>query len=112
MKCFDCGEDGHIAPNCPNGEAAGINGKPPWCGICDERTRLIDGGNAMTRCQVCHPLRHRQLRQFRKCPHCHMTVYQWDVEECGNHASPVAADRRPERERIEAIVAAQAEADA
>jgi len=29
-----------------------------------------------------------------------MTVHQWDNEECGSHSSPVAAERRPDRERI------------
>jgi hypothetical protein len=36
-----------------------------------------------------------------------MTVYQWDNEECGNHSSPVATDRRPDKERIAAIIAEQ-----
>ena len=61
----------------------------------------------MTRCHVCHPSRNRQHRQHRKCPDCHMTVYQWDNGECGNHSSPVAIDRRPEKEHIDAIVASQ-----
>ena len=106
MRCFDCGQDGHIAPNCPNGEID-KSGKPPWCGFCDETTRLVDAGDLVAHCQECHPLRNRQLKQHRKCPHCHMTVYQWDNEECGSHASPVAKDRRPERERIDAIIAGQ-----
>ena len=106
MRCFDCGEDGHIAPNCPNSEMDS-GGRPPWCGVCDERTRHIDAGDVVARCQVCHPLRNRQLRQHRKCPHCRMTVYQWDNEKCGNHASPVAPDRRLERERVEAIIASE-----
>jgi hypothetical protein len=105
MKCFDCGQDGHIAANCTNG-GIDASGKPPWCGICDERTRLIDAGALAARCQVCHPLRNRQLPQHRKCPRCHMTVSQWDNEKCGSHVSPAAIDRRPEREHIDAIVTA------
>lgn len=105
MKCFDCGEDGHIAPNCPNGEID-ATGKPPWCGFCSERTRLIDAGDLVARCQQCHPHRARQLPQHRKCPRCHVTVYRWDEEECGSHASPANPDRRMERVRIDAIVAA------
>ena len=105
MRCFDCGQDGHIAPNCPNGEID-KSGKPPWCGFCDETTRLIDAGDLVARCQECHPLRHRVVTQHRKCPHCHMTVYKWDTGECGSHSSPVAAERRPDRAHVKAIVAA------
>jgi len=104
MKCFDCGQDGHIAPNCPNGEID-VSGKPLWCGVCDERTRLL-GLDEVHCCPACHPQRNRMLKQHRKCPHCHMTVHQWDNEECGSHSSPVAAERRPDRERIDAIIAA------
>ena len=105
MKCYDCGDEGHIAPNCPNSEID-ASGKPPWCGFCDEQTRLIDAGDLVARCHTCHPLRNRQLKQHRKCPHCHMTVYQWDTEECGSHSSPAVPDRRMERVRIGAILAA------
>lgn len=28
--------------------------KPPWCGGCDERTRLA--GDPPYRCPICHPL--------------------------------------------------------
>jgi len=35
-----------------------------------------------------------------------MTVHQWDNEECGSHSSPVAAERRPDREHLDAIIAA------
>jgi hypothetical protein len=105
LTCRGCGDKGHFERDCPN-TGIDASGKPPWCGFCDERTRLIDAGDLVARCQTCHPLRHQQLRQNRKCPHCHMTVYQWDNEECGSHSSPVATDRRPEKERIDAIVAA------
>jgi Zinc knuckle len=105
MRCFDCGDDGHIAANCPN-VTVDVGGKPRWCGFCDERTRLIDRGDVAARCQECHPLRHRQLKQHRKCPFCHMTVYEWDHSPCGEHSSPVAADRRPEKEHIDAVIAA------
>jgi hypothetical protein len=30
--------------------------RPPWCGGCDEQTRLVDAGSAMHRCPKCHPL--------------------------------------------------------
>ena len=106
MRCFDCGEDGHIAPNCPNGEID-KTGRPLWCGFCDERTRLVDGGDVAARCLQCHPARHQTLRQHRRCPHCHLIVYQWDNGECGNHSSPVTKDRRPEKEEIDAIISAQ-----
>lgn len=35
-----------------------------------------------------------------------MTVYQWDSAPCGYHSSPVAADNRPDREQLDAIIAA------
>ena len=106
LKCHSCGDRGHFERDCPN---AGIDksGKPPWCGFCDERTRLLDAGDLVARCQQCHPQRQRTLKQHRKCPRCHMTVYQWDNEECGSHASPVAKDKRLEKERIDAIIAEQ-----
>jgi phage FluMu protein Com len=102
IKCFGCGGEGHIEPNCPNTSFT-ANG---WCGICDERTRLIDLGDKTGRCTVCHPLRGQQLKQHRKCPRCHMTVYEYDGAPCGQHASPEAPDKRPDRQHIEQIVAA------
>lgn len=99
IKCFGCGDEGHIEPDCPNTSfAAG------WCGICDERTRHIDVGDIVTRCQECHPLARKQLKQHRKCPRCHMTVYEYDHAPCGQHAGPTAPDRRLDRQHIEQIV--------
>jgi hypothetical protein len=103
-NCFDCGGTGHVVADCPNRAAIASNGKPLWCGICDERTRQIDLGGKAARCTVCHPLRHKQLRQHRKCPSCHMTVYEWDNGQCGSHRGPTATDRRPERETIQHII--------
>jgi len=108
MKCHGCGYEGHFESECPN---AGIDasGKPPWCGICDERTRLIQTGKGPARCQECHPNRHKQLPQHRKCPRCHVTVYEWDNAECDGHAGPETPDRRPGRETIERLVGAEKE---
>lgn len=100
MKCFGCGEEGHIEPYCPHAAALDASGKPPWCGLCDERTRLL-GLAVASRCPDCHPQRGRSLRQHRKCPRCHVTVYAWDEESCGSHAGPGIPDRRPEREIID-----------
>jgi uncharacterized paraquat-inducible protein A len=102
--CFDCGATGHVVADCPNQAVITGNGKPLWCGICAERTRHINLGNKAARCTVCHPLRQKQLKQHRKCPRCHVTVYEWDNGECGNHAGPETADRRPQRETIQHIV--------
>jgi hypothetical protein len=109
MKCFSCGDDGHVAANCPNAELA-ADGRPPWCGICDERTRQIGvADGTVTRCRECHPLARQNFKSDRRCPSCKMLVYEWDNAPCGHHASPVpAADRRRPREEIDAIVAREA----
>ena len=105
MRCFDCGAEGHIAPNCPNKELA-ADGRPPWCGICDQRTRLIGvPGGMLARCQECHPLARENLKQFRRCQSCKQLVYEYDTAPCGFHAARDAPDRRPERGEIDAIVA-------
>lgn len=105
-KCWDCGETGHVVADCPNQAVAASDGKPPWCGICDERTRLI-GFDIVSRCQQCHPMARKQLRQFRRCPHCRALVYEWDTAiDCSGHTMPHAADRRPDRQHIREITGA------
>ena len=103
MKCYGCGDEGHIEPHCPNA-VFDDGGRPSWCGFCDEKTRLIDHGHSASRCQQCHPARNKQLRQHRKCPHCHVTVYDWDNEPCGRHAGPSVPDNRPDRETIDGLL--------
>jgi Zinc knuckle len=106
LTCFGCGDKGHLERDCPNRAATGTDGKPPWCGFCDERTRLIDHGETASRCQECHPARRKQLRQHRKCPLCHVTIYEWDNAPCGNHHGPASPDNRPPRQRIDEIITA------
>lgn len=104
VTCFDCGSAGHIAANCPNTGIDG-NGRPSWCGICDEATRHIQTAAGVARCQECHPLARRLFKSDRRCPSCRQLVYEWDHSPCGSHSGPSAPDRRPEREHIQAIVA-------
>ena len=108
FSCFTCGDVGHIAAECPRAGDAGTR-NPPWCGICDERTRHVSLGESLVgRCTVCHPLRAKQLKQHRKCPSCHMTVYEHDNAPCGQHSGPTATDKRLDREHIEHIVSGAA----
>jgi hypothetical protein len=96
--CFRCGDDNHLSRDCPQrtssystpgaspaAPAAQSDGRPRWCGTCDEHSRhieLTDG--RVKRCQ-CHPNSHEQLKQHRKCPTCHATVVDWDIYPCGQH---------------------------
>jgi hypothetical protein len=56
-----------------------------WCGFCDERTRLIDHGESVSRCKRCHPLARQLLSQHRRCQDCGTAVYTWDLAPCGSH---------------------------
>lgn len=106
--CFGCGGKGHFERDCPSNVVVGANAtdKPLWCGRCDRRTRLIEINGLATRCQECHPLAHQGVPQTTRCAGCRMTVYVWDTNPCGQHASPAkTTDTRPEREEIDAIVA-------
>jgi hypothetical protein len=87
IRCFECGDEGHIAADCPN-RAITSSGKPLWCGICDERTRLIPTPDGFQCCHDCHPLARRQPHQFRRCPKCHVVIYEWDTsQDCDHHAT-------------------------
>jgi hypothetical protein len=41
----------------------------------------------------------QQLKQHKKCPACHMTVYEWDMSQCGNHSPLDGSVRRKETAR-------------
>ena len=92
ITCWECGDQGHAAADCPNTVRVTDSGKPPWCGSCDERTRLVDLGDKMRRCGTCHPLKGRMLAQHQKCPACHEVIYVWDHTACDNH-QPVGVHR-------------------
>lgn len=87
MNCYHCQSPAHLARDCPNAASLGADasGKPPWCGTCDERTRLVDLGEMMGRCVQCHPLRGACLPQHRRCSSCHRLVLAIDVLPCGKH---------------------------
>jgi hypothetical protein len=108
LKCFGCGGKGHLERDCPSSVVVGGTDKPMWCGTCDRRTRLIESHGLAARCPQCHPLNHVNLPQHIRCPGCRMLVYVWDVNPCGQHSSPAKPfDTRPEREQIDAIIAAE-----
>jgi hypothetical protein len=56
-----------------------------WCGFCDERTRLVDHGESVSRCKQCHPLARQLLPQYRRCQDCGTVAHTWDVAPCGSH---------------------------
>lgn len=41
--------------------------RPPWCGECDERTRMIDGDHP-AHCPECHPLSGRRAKRGQDLP--------------------------------------------
>ena len=115
IRCFDCGDTGHIARDCPNKTA--INDGRIWCGTCDERTRHVTAtpdGNTMARCQ-CHPDSHKMLPQHRRCPGCRTVIYVWDTAPCDGHQvvgawlpyAPPVPPRGPDHERLRQLAARQ-----
>ena len=101
MKCFECGGEGHIAKDCDFANSSG----PPWCGICEQRTRLtMTADDRAVRCPECHPLRHQRLPQHYRCPHCKMIVHEWDNGTCGHHSSPAAKDNRLPIDQIQKLI--------
>jgi hypothetical protein len=91
--CFECGEPGHIARECPARivTTEGREPMPLWCGQCDKDTRLIDGishgREVVRRCAACHPLRFTPLKQHTRCGGCKQLVAAWDHSKCGEHGA-------------------------
>lgn len=115
-RCFDCGDTGHMAYNCPN-RAAINDGRPIWCGTCDEHSRHVQAdatGDAMKRCH-CHPGSHKMLPQHRRCPSCRTVVYTWNTSGCDGHRlvgahlpyAPPVPPRGPDHERLRLVAAQQ-----
>jgi hypothetical protein len=93
LNCWECGATGHISTDCPNAEHLG-DGRPMWCGTCDERSRhWYDADGRAHRCQ-CHALSHQPLKQHRRCPSCRATIYVWDLAPCDQH-QPVGRQLEP-----------------
>lgn len=108
-ECFRCGDTGHVYADCPQaqapGTAHGANTRP-WCGLCDERTRLLAANadwTVMVRCPDCHPLRGRQLKQHLRCAGCKQVIYAWDHERCGEHQAPGGGTRGAPEETLAAV---------
>lgn len=108
IKCFGCGNYGHLERDCPETAYAaelGDGDKPPWCGMCDRDTRLVyylrNGRDAARRCETCHPSGHLLPVQYKRCKHCKAVIYQWDRRtECGDHPpTGIQLDMRVKRER-------------
>jgi len=126
VKCFGCGEYGHIERDCPANSYAselGDGDKPPWCGECDRYSRLIyfiapsgipdrPGTVTARRCKVCNPQGHLLAVQFKRCKQCKAVTYIWDTAtECGSH--PPTGKRTNELiTKWEAIRQAKAEREA
>lgn len=70
--------------NGPDGDA--LDTRPPWCGTCDQRTRLHERADGrLERCPHCHPTPSRQLSQYARCGGCRTTIYRWDSNRCEDH---------------------------
>lgn len=112
-RCFNCNEPGHLAASCPaRSEKAPTEWtqttRPPWCGNCDQRTRLIDHGDYAARCRDCWAWpergthRGQQLAQHTTCGGCGDTIYAWDANPCGKHQT-LGIDRRGRRAPIQHV---------
>jgi hypothetical protein len=56
-RCRACGTSPRAVAAAQRAAAAV---KPPWCGECDEQTRLVDvDATTVARCSTCHPTRER-----------------------------------------------------
>ena len=85
--CGVCGDTGHYAAACPVADDV-LDTRPPWCGQCDQRTRLatVDPERGtVSKCQACHPTAQKRPDQHRRCGGCGTTVYRWDTSDCGSH---------------------------
>jgi hypothetical protein len=112
-RCYSCGESGHLAALCPaKADKAPtewtMSTRPPWCGQCEQRARLVDCADHVVRCRDCWAWPERRtnrgqpLTQHTRCGGCGDVIYSWDAAPCGKHQE-LGIDRTGRRASAEHV---------